>query len=86
MHRAVKYLLVSAGALLIVVFSSPAFAISADVAKKCGALQSAAFPHRIPGNPASGYTKGSASEAQAYFKECLANGGKPPNEKVKKDN
>lgn len=85
MLRAVNYLLAGALALFLVVNSSPAFAITVEVAKKCEILLNRAFPPRVPGNPAAGSAKGSGRDAQAYFKRCVASGGKPPNESIEKD-
>jgi len=66
------------GASCIVAPATDVMAISADVAKKCGALKTKAFPPRVPGNPAAGSAKGSGLEAQDYFQKCVANGGQPP--------
>src|SRR5277367_3589100 len=41
----------------------------AELARKCDALTAKAFPPIEPGNPAAGSTKGSGSEAQAYFRK-----------------
>jgi hypothetical protein len=68
-------------ALLIAGFvaqASAAWAVTAEVAKKCQALMSAKFPPRLPSNPAAGSAQGSAIERQDYFKKCVANGGEPP--------
>jgi hypothetical protein len=48
----------------------------AELARKCDALTAKAFPPIEPGNPAAGSTKGSGSEAQAYFRKCIANDGR----------
>jgi len=53
-----------------------ASAITVEVAKKCDALTAKAFPPREPGNPAAGSAKGSGAAQQAYYKKCVANGGK----------
>jgi hypothetical protein len=58
--------------------ASVAWAVTAEVAKKCQVLMSAKFPPRVPGNPAAGSARGSGSEQQDYFKKCVANGGQPP--------
>jgi hypothetical protein len=52
-----------------------AFALTAEVAKKCEALTAKAFPHRVPGNPAAGSSKGSSAEQREYFNKCVANEG-----------
>ena len=67
------------GALLFVTvgsLTSGASAITAEVAKKCGALTAKAFPPRVIGNPAAGSEKGSGKDEQAYFNKCVKNGGK----------
>ena len=51
-------------------------AVTVEVARKCEALTSKAFPPREPGNPAAGSVKGSGRNQQQYFNQCLANGGK----------
>jgi hypothetical protein len=55
-----------------------ASAITAEVARKCQALTSKAFPPREVGNPAAGSAKGSGLDEQNYFKKCVANGGRAP--------
>lgn len=52
-----------------------AFAVTAEVAKKCDGLTAKAFPARVPGNPAAGLTHGTGREAQEYFKKCVDSGG-----------
>src|SRR4029077_9053513 len=52
-----------------------AMAITAELAKKCGALTDKAYPLRVPGNPAAGREHGTAKEARDYFNKCVANGG-----------
>jgi hypothetical protein len=56
--------------------TSGASAITAELAKKCKALTTTAFPPRVIGNPAAGSAKGSGKDAQAYFNKCVKNGGK----------
>ena len=48
-----------------------ASAITVEVARKCQALTSKAFPPREPGNPAAGSAKGSGLDQQSYFKNQL---------------
>ena len=67
-----------AGASCLIAQSTEVGAVTAEVAKKCQVLTSAAFPPRMPGNPAAGSAKGSGREQQDYFKACVANGGQPP--------
>jgi hypothetical protein len=64
---------------------SAAWAVTAEVAKKCQVLMSAKFPPRVPGNPAAGSAKGSGAQQQDYFKKCVANGGQPPEGDQQKD-
>jgi hypothetical protein len=52
-----------------------AMAITAELAKKRGALTDKAYPLRVPGNPAAGREHGTAKEARDYFNKCVANGG-----------
>lgn len=54
---------------------SPASAVTAEVARKCGALMVKQFPPREPGNPAAGSAKGTGRDQQAFFNKCVANGG-----------
>lgn len=55
--------------------ASPASAVSAEVARKCGALMTKQFPPREPGNPAAGSAKGTGRDQQSFFNKCIANGG-----------
>lgn len=57
------------------IITPSAFAVTAEVAKKCQLLSAKAFPPRVPGNPAAGLTHGTARDASQYFKKCLENGG-----------
>lgn len=52
-----------------------AAAITAEVAKKCGALADKAYPPRMPGNPAAGRSNGTAKDFRDYFNKCVANQG-----------
>jgi hypothetical protein len=52
-----------------------ALAVTAEVAKKCGALTDKAFPFRVPGNPAAGRIHGTPQEIRDYFNKCVASGG-----------
>ena len=67
-----------AGLMCIALASTPhgAGAVTAEVAKKCSALTAKIFPPRVVGNPGAGSSKGSGLEEQAYFKRCVASGGK----------
>jgi hypothetical protein len=51
-------------------------AVTVEVARKCEAYTSKAFPPRVIGNPAAGSAKGSGLDEQNYFKKCVANGGR----------
>jgi hypothetical protein len=65
-------------ALLVATFgfaSTPASAITAEVAKACNALVAKEFPPREPGNPAAGSTKGTAQSQRSYFSKCVSNDG-----------
>jgi len=55
-----------------------ALAITAEVARKCGALADKAYPPRVPGNPAAGHLNGTSQDVENYFNKCVANGGKAP--------
>jgi hypothetical protein len=63
-----------------------ASAVSAEVAKKCGALTDTAYPFRAPGNPAAGRTLGTAQDVRDYYNKCVANGGNVPGQAPKKEN
>jgi hypothetical protein len=67
-----------ASLICIILASMPrdALAVAAEVAKKCSALTAKAFPPRVIGNPSAGSAKGSGPAQQAYFKRCVASGGK----------
>ncbi len=64
-------------ALLFICVSLPgvAWAITAEVAKKCQILLAKEFPPRQLGNPAAGSSKGSFQVQREYFNKCVANGG-----------
>ena len=69
--KSVALLFVTAGSM-----TSGASAITVELAKKCEALTAKAFPPRVIGNPAAGSARGSGKDAQAYFNQCVKNGGK----------
>lgn len=56
--------------------TNSAAAVSVEVAKKCNALTAKAFPPREVGNPAAGSAKGTGRAERAYYRKCVANGGK----------
>ena len=60
----------------ILVQTNVTSAVTVEVARKCQAFTSKAFPPREPGNPAAGSAKGSGLDQQSYFKRCVANGGR----------
>ena len=66
--------------LLGVVAPPQAVAITAEVAKKCGALSEKAFPPRVVGNPAAGRQNGTFQDFRNYFNKCVENGGNPPDQ------
>jgi hypothetical protein len=70
--------------LLFAAMSGDADAITVEVARKCDALVAQTFPSREPGNPAAGSAKGSGYQEQAYFKKCVANGGRAPDDDAKR--
>ena len=58
--------------------ANSASAATVEVAKKCNALAAKAFPPREIGNPAAGSAKGTGRAERAYYRKCVANGGKMP--------
>jgi hypothetical protein len=72
------YRTVSAALLCITLAGSTgsASAITAELAKKCQALTTKAFPPRVPGNPAAGSAKGTGRDQINYYNKCVANDGK----------
>jgi hypothetical protein len=62
-----------------------ALAVTAQVARKCGALTDKAYPRRVPGNPAAGHLNGTSQDVQNYFNKCVANGGKIPEGQAPKE-
>ena len=52
-----------------------AFAITAEVAKKCDVLVAKQFPPRVVGNPAAGSAKGTPQDQRAFFQKCVDNNG-----------
>jgi hypothetical protein len=71
--------------LSVLLTAQKASAVSAEVAKKCGALTDAAYPFRVPGNPAAGRTLGTAQDVRDYFNKCVANGGNVPRQVPEKE-
>ena len=64
--------------ITVVHVTNSARAESVSVARKCDALTAKAFPPRVIGNPAAGSAKGTGADERAYYKKCVANGGKMP--------
>jgi hypothetical protein len=56
--------------------TSSASAVTAELARKCSALMTKAYPPRQPGNPAAGSAKGNGAASRTYYQKCLANNGK----------
>jgi hypothetical protein len=52
-----------------------AFAVTAEVARRCNALTAKAYPPLVPGNPAAGRANGNGHAVRKYFNRCVANGG-----------
>jgi hypothetical protein len=52
-----------------------AMTMTAELARKCGALTDKAYPSRVPGNLAAGREHGTAKEVRDYFNKCVANRG-----------
>ena len=65
--------------------SGGASAITAEVAKKCGALSDKAYPPKVIGNPAAGRQNGTTQDFRNYFNKCAANGGNPPEQQHQKE-
>ena len=64
--------------IAVVPMTDGASALSVEIAKKCNALTAKAFPPREIGNPAAGSAKGTGRAERAYYRKCVANGGKMP--------
>jgi hypothetical protein len=64
--------LILASAFLFLQPAGNAFAIPLQVARKCNALTTKAFPPIVPGNPAAGRKGGNGRKVQAYFRKCVA--------------
>jgi hypothetical protein len=59
--------------------ASSAFAVTAEVAKRCEALTTKAYPPLVPGNPAAGSVKGTGAAERKYYSNCVAHGGNMSN-------
>jgi len=60
--------LISVVLLFVAAGTNQASAITVELAQKCELLTDQAFPRRVHGR--------SGKDAQAYFRECVKNGGK----------
>lgn len=58
--------------------TTPASAITAELATKCRELSIKAYPPQR-----AGAKSGNASEARKYYNACVTNGGTPPDDKTK---
>jgi hypothetical protein len=70
-----KFALGTAAVILPLLMTANASAVTAELARKCGALAEIAYPLRVPGNPAAGRTHGTAQDFRDYFNKCVANRG-----------
>ncbi len=59
--------------------STPASAITVELAKKCREMSVKAFPPQRPGTKS-----GNAGEARKYYSDCVANNGVMPENKSQK--
>jgi hypothetical protein len=84
MTRIRQPILASLSVSFAVINLNAASAITLEVATKCEALVAEVFPPRVAGNPAAGSAKGSGRDEQAYYRKCVANGGRPPNDDTKR--
>ena len=84
MMTRIKPATVACASVLFAAMPCDADAITVEVARKCDALVAQTFPPREPGNPAAGSAKGSGYQEQAYFKKCVANGGRAPDDDTKR--
>ncbi len=71
--------------IMVGLTTNSASAVSVEVARKCAALTTKAYPPRVPGNPAAGSTKGTGRVEQDYFKRCVANGGNVSDDDARKE-
>jgi hypothetical protein len=62
--------------VVLVLGATDAYAVTAEVAKKCNALLTKKFPPRVVGNPAAGSAQGTGAAQREYFKKCVDSGGK----------
>jgi hypothetical protein len=67
--------LVALFGIVIGPMTGSASAITVEVAKKCQALTTKAFPPRQVGNPAAGSAKGSGKAQQDYYKKMRCEWG-----------
>lgn len=62
--------------VVFVLGATDAYAVTAEVAKKCNALMGKKFPPRVVGNPAAGSAQGTGPAQREYFKKCVESDGK----------
>ncbi|MEH2514207.1 hypothetical protein V1291_005561 [Nitrobacteraceae bacterium AZCC 1564] len=62
--------------VMLVLGTTDAYAVTAEVAKKCNALLAKKFPPRVVGNPAAGSAQGTGPVQREYYKKCIESGGK----------
>ena len=60
-------------AIVVPAANAPAFAVSADLAKKCRDMAIKAHPFKVAGAKA-----GTAAAERSYFNDCVAKGGNMP--------
>lgn len=77
--RILLFLSVALGFNAHLAASTPAWAISADLAKKCRQMAFKAYPPKRVGTKV-----GNAQESRKYYRACLANGGAPPEDAPEK--
>jgi hypothetical protein len=65
--------IIFSGLILTPLLSTPASAISAELAKKCRAMAFKTYPPKL-----SGSKSGNSKEATGYYRNCLANNGTMP--------
>ncbi|WP_424630974.1 hypothetical protein [Bradyrhizobium sp. SYSU BS000235] len=75
--------------VVLLLGTTNAYAVTAEVAKKCNALLAKKFPPRVAGNPAAGSAQGTGPVQREYYKKCIESGGnvedsdtKPPSDRT----
>lgn len=62
--------------VVLVLGTTDAYAVTAEVAKTCNAQLAKKFPPRVVGNPAAGSAQGTGAAQREYYKKCVESGGK----------